>query len=271
LKTYQLSEDRIVQAMANACIFCGDATRGLTNEHIFGDWISRFYADKGGIKGKAQLFDQAGNVKEYPTTLFQQKVKIACRECNSGWMSRLEVAVIPYLKLMLEGKLVRLRAGRQRQLATWCVKTALVLDHLHPHARLIPDSHYAELFAYQKPLDTSYVVIAFRRKIDEDENGQLLATTIKQPLSSISTYTELASDVEAMINEGRRVYSITFAIGHFVAQVLGHDLRARLEINTGTAPVQRIWRISPRFDWPSDRAVDDIGGVTGLHRASVQM
>jgi hypothetical protein len=73
-----------------------------------------------------------------------------------------------------------------------------------------------------------------------------------------------------MIREGRRIYAIIFAIGRFVAQVMGHDLFAQVQVSMGNAPVQRIWRTSPRFDWPASRAVDDIGGVAALHRASMQ-
>jgi hypothetical protein len=73
-----------------------------------------------------------------------------------------------------------------------------------------------------------------------------------------------------MIGEGRRIYAIIFAIGHFVAQVMGHDLLAQVQILTANAPVQRIWRTSQGFDWPASRAVDDIGGVAALRRASRQ-
>jgi hypothetical protein len=34
---------------------------------------------------------------------------------------------------------VKLRPPRQRLLATWCVKTVLVMDHLHARARIVPE------------------------------------------------------------------------------------------------------------------------------------
>jgi hypothetical protein len=259
--------------MANACVFCCDASRRLTDEHVFGDWVSRLYAAQAGpegFHGKAQIFDEAGNLKEFSAVPFQQKVKIPCERCNTGWMHELEDGVIPFLKPMLLGQAVRLRPESQKLLAFWCVKTVLVMDHLHPHARIVPDAHFHELYKYRRPLRTSFVVIGYRRKIDQDEHGDLLGTVIKQPLPKITVASEVSEDVQAMIDEGCRIYAITFAIGHFIAQVLGHDLHARVEINTGNAPVQRIWPTSPRFDWPPSRTVDDIGGVAGIHRSAMQ-
>lgn len=259
--------------MANACAFCGDNSRRLTDEHVFGNWVSRLFeshAPPEGFSGKAQIFDAAGNLKEFAAIPFQQVVKIPCEACNTGWMRGLEDAVIPFLTPMILGERVRLRPPRQRLLATWCVKTALVMDHLHPRSRVVPDAHYYELYRYRQPLATSFVTIGYRREIDKDENGELLGTIIKQPLPSVTVDTAITDDVQAMIREGRRIYAIIFAIGHFVAQVMGHDLFAQVQVSTGTAPVQRIWRTSPRFDWPDSRAVDDIGGVAALHRASMQ-
>ncbi|HLN66388.1 MAG TPA: hypothetical protein VK280_03840 [Streptosporangiaceae bacterium] len=258
--------------MANACAFCGDNSRRLTDEHVFGNWVSRLFESQAppeGFSGKAQIFDAAGNPKEFAAIPFQQVVKIPCEACNTGWMPGLEDAVIPFLTPMILGERVRLRPPRQRLLATWCVKTALVMDHLHPRSRVVPDAHYYELYRYRQPLATSFVTIGYRREIDRDENGELLGT-IKPPPPSVTVDTAITDDVQAMIREGRRIYAIIFAIGHFVAQVMGHDLFAQVQVSTGTAPVQRIWRTSPRFDWLASRAVDDIGGVAALHRASMQ-
>ena len=144
------------------------------------------------------------------------------------------------------------------------------MDHLHPRSRIVPDRHCHELYRYGQPLAISFVTIGYRREIDKDENGELLGTIIKQPLPNVTVDTAITDEVQAMISEGRRIYAITFAIGHFVAQVIGHDLLAQVQVSTGNAPVQRIWRTSPRFDWPASRAVDDIGGVAALHRASMQ-
>lgn len=96
----------------------------------------------------------AGNLKEFAAIPFQQVVKIPCEACNTGWMRGLEDAVIPFLTPMILGERVRLRPPRQRLLATWCVKTALVMDYLHPRSRVVPDAHYYELYRYrQAPCD----------------------------------------------------------------------------------------------------------------------
>jgi hypothetical protein len=34
--------------MANPCVFCGDDSARLTDEHVFADWITGFYAERAG-------------------------------------------------------------------------------------------------------------------------------------------------------------------------------------------------------------------------------
>ncbi len=130
--------------MANACVFCGDDSARLTDEHVFADWISEFFKKHLGVHfdGVSQLVDESGRVTQYPMVPFQQEVKIVCQGCNGGWMRRMEDSVQPILKPMMLGERTRVRAGPQKRLASWAAKTALVLDHLHPAARVVPDSHY---------------------------------------------------------------------------------------------------------------------------------
>jgi hypothetical protein len=75
--------------MANACAFCGDDSRRLTDEHVFANWISKLFesqAPREDFNGKAQIFDAVGNLKEFAAKPFQQVVKIPCKACNTGWM-----------------------------------------------------------------------------------------------------------------------------------------------------------------------------------------
>ena len=61
--------------MANACAFCGDNSRRLTDEHVFGNWVSRLFeshAPPEGFSGKAQIFNAARNLKEFAAIPFQQ-------------------------------------------------------------------------------------------------------------------------------------------------------------------------------------------------------
>lgn len=65
-----------------------------------------------------------------------------CEPCNNGWLSRLESAVKPILAPMaVDGKTTELDASAQKSLATWAVKTALLLEFAirqrYPDARAV--------------------------------------------------------------------------------------------------------------------------------------
>jgi hypothetical protein len=230
--------------MANACVFCGDDSRRLTDEHVFADWISEFFQVVYGkpLGGVAQLVNAEGGITQYTMIPFQQVVKIVCEKCNTGWMRRLEDGVQAVLKRMMLGQPTRLRPETQMKLATWAVKTALVLDHLQPAARVIPDAHYSSFHAQQRPLRTHFVLIS-HRSVPRDNLGELLGMALKQPVVNIQVDTELARDIsdqiERWVQEGHRMYKVTFAVGQFVALVFGHDFPLSVQIS-GNAPAERI-------------------------------
>jgi hypothetical protein len=60
----------------------------------------------------------------------ERTIDTVCHTCNNNWMSRLEEKNIPALGEMLDNKPVVIDEGRQRLLAEWAVKTAMVLDSI---------------------------------------------------------------------------------------------------------------------------------------------
>jgi hypothetical protein len=103
------------------CIFC-DNNSG-SEEHLWAAWIHR-------RKPMGKLRVQIGNDQEYIDDNAEQTINTVCHPCNNGWMSRLEEKNIPALGDMLENRPTSIDAGRQRLLAEWAVKTAMVMDSM---------------------------------------------------------------------------------------------------------------------------------------------
>jgi hypothetical protein len=59
------------------------------------------------------------------------RIRTACETCNNGWMSRLEQDTIPVLKPLLADLSIRLSSEEQILLATWALKTGMVLDSIY--------------------------------------------------------------------------------------------------------------------------------------------
>jgi hypothetical protein len=60
----------------------------------------------------------------------ERTIDTVCHTCNNTWMSRLEEKNIPALGDMLDNKHTAVDEGRQRLLAEWALKTAMVLDSI---------------------------------------------------------------------------------------------------------------------------------------------
>lgn len=256
--------------MANPCVFCGDTSRRLTGEHVFGNWISEFFRARYAqdFNGTSRLLNADGTLTQYPMVPFQQEVRIVCQPCNGGWMRRLEEDVQPILKPMMLGERTRLRAGSQRKLAVWAAKTALVLDYLHPAARVVPDSHYGSFYVEKRPLRSHYITISYRTVPYDDDLGYLLATALKQPVLNVQVDSIIAQPVRDKLQEwslaGHRMYKVTFAVGQLVVLVFGHDFPLPIRVY-GNAPATHIWPVSHRFDWSSEQSIDPMGGVQAFH------
>lgn len=75
-------------------------------------------------------------------------VRRVCSDCNNGWMSDLEVAAKPLVLPWIDGSRTRLVYDQQQAIATWGIKTAMMIQYspLHKSGVVIPGSHYDALF-----------------------------------------------------------------------------------------------------------------------------
>jgi hypothetical protein len=199
---------------------------------------------------------------------FQHKTKIVCHSCNHGWMSDLETGVMNNLKNMMLGLPTFLNADAQRRLASWCAKTALVIDRLQPGGRVIPDSHYTDMYQQRSALK-SQLILAAHRSLTGDGSDALLGGAIKEPVANFQTpigwTDENTSEMQRHFSAGYKAYKITFTVGKFVALVFGHDLPTLLQVQSPRPLAKTIWPTSPGSYWSDKLSVDKIGGVPAFH------
>jgi hypothetical protein len=259
--------------MPNACVFCGDDSSGPSNEHVFGDWISNLFGHY--PDGTSQLLAEDGTVRSWGTVPFQDRVRVVCRRCNTGWMSQLEGRVKAVLgPMLLRGWITSLSPRTQADIAFWAAKTALVLDHLQPRARVVPETEYAALHSAQSALPAHMVWLAHRSR-QVDQMGDLLGSSLKQPITHIALSENqdagpFRDRLEQWVAEGRGMYRITFTVGRVVFQVFGHSLPTQVGISAQSeqaSVVQRIWPVGGDVSWPPPVSIESIGGVEALHRA----
>jgi hypothetical protein len=111
--------------MANrACLFCGSRTN-LTKEHVYPKWLYRAFNVGGPIT--LMLGDNA--VRTTPG--LDVTLREVCGTCNNGWLHDLEGAFRSVMQDALLGHVRNptiLNSGAQRVVATWAIKTWLLLE-----------------------------------------------------------------------------------------------------------------------------------------------
>ena len=102
----------------------------LTCEHVIPKWARRSFDIKGPVTvdAREEGLDQRRRVGAMQALNITLDDAI-CEECNSVWLSRLERAVKPLLAPMaVSASPTTLSPARQKLLATWAVKTVLLLE-----------------------------------------------------------------------------------------------------------------------------------------------
>jgi hypothetical protein len=107
-------------------VFC----RGepVNQEHTLPRWLARLFSDEMvDFERTLQLSDREPEVRPWRDRPFSGTVGGPCVNCNNGWMSDLEAQTAPLLTPIIHNRDVQIDAVRQHVVATWAIKTMLIL------------------------------------------------------------------------------------------------------------------------------------------------
>ncbi len=117
-----------------ACIFCG-SSGPIDKEHLLNRWLRTYLHDEQAGRPGAQI--TGGQNKPLTRKIHTYPLKgwrrVVCKDCNSGWMGRLEgteTGVRPFLEPLVQGKPVVLSVQDQELFMRWIVKLAIVWEYL---------------------------------------------------------------------------------------------------------------------------------------------
>jgi hypothetical protein len=116
------------------CAFCGASE--LTDEHVWPKWVSRELGDRSGFTMPSPHGPRRMRSLDLTAPI--------CVTCNNRWLGVLENDVQPILAPLIRGEERTLDPGEQQLLATWAVKTTLMLD-LWSGKPVIPAGFYYNL------------------------------------------------------------------------------------------------------------------------------
>jgi hypothetical protein len=188
-------------------------------------------------------------------------------------MSRIEAHSKRFVGAMMQGEHVVLEPSDQQQVTTWATLRTLVHDHTHPQERVVPDAHYAQMYALnsptkhtgesERPLPTYTVWLGrFQGLMPE---GRFLC--LKSPITVHPNHA--AANLAASLARGEKAFSVTFVADRLVIVVLGHQAPGVIgQVHDVVAGphFRRIWPTTETFTWPPDQPVDELGGPKRLYR-----
>ncbi len=170
-------------------------------------------------------------------------VGVVCERCNNGWMSELESQAKPYLEPMLRGHGRALHQAGIETLATWALKTSMMVEHLHGAKRhVIPAEEYAYLFEHGEPSDRVRVWMA--------TYAGTYAVAVGSMWGLDAETNEAAPRMWEPDRGVRDIWGATILFGPVVFQVFGTTIPPLLEgLELNTRYTHRIWPYASGFTW----------------------
>ena len=119
----------------NHCIFCGPTEAKITGEHLWGQWVSRVFRQRGHRKYSARRHRTTSDPRRkdkdnrWISNDINIFVKDVCRTCNDNTLSELENDVIkPLLEPLSAGIPHNLSIDDQFSLTAWIMRFAMVYE-----------------------------------------------------------------------------------------------------------------------------------------------
>ena len=229
--------------MPRTCVFCGAPAD--SQEHVWPNWAAPLLADEGPLPHFHQVIQEGRPAEErrYSKDAYSVTVGIVCERCNNGWMSDLESRAKPYLGSMLRGHGRALHQAGLRTLATWALKTSMMVEHMHGAKRhIIPAEEYVHLFEHGEPSRRVRVWMAAYAGTYAVAVGSMWG---------LDAETDEGGPREWEPDRGARdIWGATILFGPVAFQVFGTTILPLLEgLDLNTRYTHRIWPYVGGFTW----------------------
>jgi hypothetical protein len=219
--------------MARRCVFCHGEP--VNQEHALPRWLARLFSDEiVDFERTLQLGNAEPEVRPWRGRPFSATVGGPCASCNNGWMSDLEVQAAPLLTPLIRNQDAQLDAGEQHVIATWAIKTMLMLRLIaaDDDDRELDDDIYGWIQRTRSPPPAEQIWIASYAGEDQ------------WPMSFhyFGAYIRPPGEADGF---QPNAHCASFAVGHLAFGLAGHRLA------DGPAAVPSLPSAAVRPIWPA--------------------
>lgn len=154
------------------CVFCQKKAK-LTREDFFPKWFRDLYpasreSEKSRLNAEVswhELDATTGKIVTVvapsklarPGDLADQTLRIACGDCNNGWMSRLQQAAKPHLLPYIQGRWTKPGRDARRLISSWATMFAMVVEFGDEPSAIVPPIEREIFMRDRRPPIGSYV------------------------------------------------------------------------------------------------------------------
>jgi hypothetical protein len=246
------------------CVFCGFVGK-LTGEHILPKWLRNTGLSLVPMSHVAGPLNR--NVADLGVSSpFNRTLEAVCRECNQGWMSKMEASAKRVLRSAILGASTTFDANDHAVVSAWIHKTGLISALFASRVggslgRGLPEREYRELFASRdrlRPLPATQFWVG-----RYEEKGRAASTWVTPMIVSVSGVDDPPSP---------QAYLITLQLGPLLLQGVRFTApHLFFELSAGPEFAQ-VWPSIGNVDWPGPATIEDEAFVTrvtkGLHLRS---
>ncbi len=127
----------------------------MSKEHFWSDWMSELISHGSESKhihkivsadakiGTNQKVDKSESRQGDVTT---KKIRVVCRKCNNGWMSKIEMKAKPILTQLILGRDCCLTPEQSHTLALWIAMKVIVSEHSEGGTQVTPAKDRYEFY-----------------------------------------------------------------------------------------------------------------------------
>lgn len=240
------------------CIFCGQ--HGLTREHMWANWM-RAYIPRVLTEYRTRsilMFPDRSEVsiKRRTGDPHSQRIRCVCKNCNNGWMSKIQESTKPYLVPMLKGERDSFYKNGQTALAAWVGMFVMVAEYADRDKVSISARERRRLLQRKRPPAHWRIWIGkyerstgverwFHHVIPIAKDGVQIVTNGSIPRSNTQTSTILLGD-----------HLVIHAMSSSVAPGIIKRWRHAPDI---ASKMRQIWPIQDRYVcWPPDGILDEM-------------
>jgi hypothetical protein len=251
-----------------SCPFCG-RTGQRSKEHVWPRWLQKYPAAKALMNGyMGERYQRQGHLmyidpddrfqmrahsREHQSTLLPSVQVPVCRNCNSGWMSRLEIAAQDILDPMIRVEEVEISIDSQIVLATWASKCMYAYASEWDFSnRPWLAGEYRDLMVRREPSARAYIWMGYSTA----DTARVAASLIPIFLAPLATPGDQVGTVPpGGANGYLAAHSVVF-LAHWLPEAAVQAGFWEEFFDTVRAGLTRIWPPYEPIGWP----MPDISG-----------